>query len=162
MIPLRFLFLCAGATLLLGCVASPAPVAPPPPSPAASSAPSASAAAPAFTVGGATKVDAEPVPGQLPSETDKPSGHGPDQATIVAETKRLRNASRSCVTLAGGLRTGRVIVTIAPSGRADNVTVTGHLRSTPEGGCVVTRFRDFHVPPFAGAPVTVRMSISIP
>ena len=161
MIPLRLL-LPAAASALLGCAASPATITPPAAAPVASTAPSASPDAPAFTGGSATKVDAEPVPGQLPSEADPTGGPGPDQATIVAETKRLRNASRACITVPGALRTGRVFVTIAPTGRADRVVVKGHLEGTPEGGCVATAFRDFHVAPFAGAPVTVKMSISIP
>jgi hypothetical protein len=102
------------------------------------------------------------VPGQLASEADPTGGPGPDQATIVAETKRLRNVARSCVTVAGALHTGRVKVTIAANGRATSVAVTGHLEGTPEGACVATTFRDFHVAPFIGAPVTVKMSISIP
>jgi hypothetical protein len=161
MIPLRFLVLTA-AIVLAGCAASAATIAPPEPAPAASAAPVASSAQPAFTGGGAVHVDAEPVPGQLPSEADPTGGPGPDQATIVAETKRLRNASRACITVPGALRTGRVFVTIAPNGRADRVVVKGHLEGTPEGGCVEVAFRGFHVAPFAGPPVTVKMSISIP
>ena len=161
MIPLRVL-LPAALTALLGCAASPAPQTTPPTPPVGPEAAPASSAVRAYTGGGAVKVDAEPVPGQLPSEADPTGGPGPDQATIVAETKRLRTVTRSCVTVPGALRTGRVIVTIAPSGRADRVVVTGHLEGTPEGGCVASAFRDFHVPPFVGEPVTVKMSISIP
>jgi hypothetical protein len=161
MISLRIVLL-AAATALLGCAASPAPVVPPaaPPAPPAPS--SAPAAPPEFTGVGAAKVDAEGVPGQLPSEADRTGGSGPDQATIVAETKRLRDRSRACVTGAGELRTGRVFVTIASTGYPDRVVVKGHLEGTPEGSCVASKFRDFHVRPFVGAPVTVRMSISIP
>lgn len=161
MIPLRLL-LPLSVIVLLGCAASPAPITPPVPPPAVSAASSASPSAPEFTGGGATKVDAEPVPGQLPGEADPIGGPGPDQATIVAETKRLRNAARACITEPGALRTGRVFVTIAPSGRAQRVVVTGNLQGTTEGGCVAFTFRDFRVPPFVGAPVTVKMSISIP
>lgn len=161
MILLRVLVLTA-AIVLSGCAASAATIPPPEPPPGASAAPVASSAPPAFTGGGAVHVDAEPVPGQLPSEADPTGGPGPDQATIVAETKRLRNASRACVTVAGALRTGRVFVTIAPNGHADRVVVKGHLEGTPEGGCVEVAFRGFHVAPFIGAPVTVKMSISIP
>ena len=107
-------------------------------------------------------VDSEPVPGQLPSEADPGGGPGPDQATIVAETKRLRTMTRGCVTVPGALRTGRVTVIVAPSGRATSVVVTGHLEGTPEGACVATAFRGFQVASFVGAPVTVKMSISIP
>lgn len=160
MISLRPLLLPA-VTALLGCGASPAPQAIPT-TPSSSVEPAASSAPPAFTGGGAQRVDAEPVPGQLPSETDPTGGPGPDQATIVAETKRLRNITRSCVTVAGALRTGRVHVTIAPNGHATSVVVKGHLEGTPEGACVASAFRDFHVPPFIGAPVMVKMSISIP
>lgn len=161
MIPLRIL-LPAAVTALLGCAASPAPQATPPPPPVGLAAAPGSSAVPAYTGGGAVKVDAEPVPGQLPSEADPTGGPGPEQATIVAETKRLRDVTRSCVTVPGALRTGRVIVTIAPNGRADRVVVKGHLEGTPEGGCVASAFRGFHVPPFVGEPVTVKLSISIP
>jgi hypothetical protein len=161
MIFLRLLVLTA-AIVLSGCAASATTITPPETPTAASAAPVASSAPPAFTGGGAVHVDAEPVPGQLPSEADPTGGPGPDQATIVAETKRLRNASRACVTVAGALRTGRVFVTIAPNGHADRVVVKGHLEGTPEGGCVEIAFRGFHVAPFVGAPVTVKMSISIP
>jgi hypothetical protein len=161
MILLRLLVPVA-ATVLLGCAASGATTAPTETPPAAATAPAASSAQPAYTGGGAVHVDAEPVPGQLASEVDKTGGPGPDQGTIVAETKRLRNVSRACITVPGALRTGRVFVTIAPNGRADRVVVKGHLEGTPEGGCVEIAFRDFHVAPFAGPPVTVKMSISIP
>jgi hypothetical protein len=154
--------LLAGATALLGCAASSTPTttAEVPPAPIAP--PNASAAPTVVAGGGAIKVDAEPVPGQLPSEVDPASGSGPDQATIVAETKRLRNRARACITVPGALRTGRVTVVIGPNGRADSVVVTGHLEGTTEGGCVATAFRDLHVAPFAGAPVTVKMSVSLP
>ena len=161
MILLRVLVLTA-PIVLSGCAASAATITPPASPPVPSSASVASSAPPAFTGGGAVHVDAEPVPGRLPSEADPTGGPGPDQATIVAETKRLRDASRACVTVAGALHTGRVFVTIAPNGHADRVVVKGHLEGTPEGGCVEVAFRGFHVAPFVGAPVTVKMSISIP
>ncbi len=157
----RFAFSVA-ATVLLGCAASGATIATPDAPSAPSAAPAAPPPPPAFTGGGAVHVDAEAVPGQLPSDADPTGGPGPDQGTIVAETKRLRNASRACITVPGALRTGRVFVTIAPNGRADHVVVKGHLEGTPEGECVTMAFRDFRIAPFVGAPVTVKMSISIP
>ncbi len=153
----------AAALALFGCAAS----SPPASSPAAPSASSSASAAPsaapvALAGGGAVKIDEEPLPGERGAESSSGGGSGPTQATIVAETKRLRDLARGCITEPGALRTGRVILTIGPSGRTDRVVVDGHLGGTPEGGCVASAFRGFHVAPFAGAPVTVKMSISLP
>ncbi len=81
---------------------------------------------------------------------------------IISETKRLRDRSRPCIQVAGQLRTGRVKITIGSDGRALRVELNGYLQGTPEGGCVTAAFRDFHVAPFAGEPVTVKVSISLP
>jgi len=162
MITLRVVF-SAAVLALVGCGASlpPAPATPTP------SAPSSAAAAPAapevLAGGGAFRVDDEPAPGQRNVAAGSDGGSGPTQATVVAETKRVRDLVRGCIHEAGALRTGRVIITIEPSGRPSRVVVGGHLKGTPEGGCVATGFRAaFHVAPFVGAPVTVKMSISIP
>jgi hypothetical protein len=153
--------LVAAAAALAGCAVGPAPVAAPAPvsRPVVQAPP-----APAPTSGGTSfHVDSEPAPGQPRSlRAAGPTGSGPDQPTIIAETKRLRDRARSCITVAGELRTGRVKITIAPSGHANEVVLTGHLGKSAESGCVTTAFRDFHVAPFAGEPVTVKMSISLP
>ena len=148
----------AAALALFGCGASAPP--PPPPAPSASAAP-IEAPAPIETPG-AVKVDDEPAPGQSAADPGAGGGSGPSQAAVIAETKRLRDSARGCVKEAGALLTGRVHITIAPSGRASSVKVKGHLGGTPEGGCVATAFRGFHVAPFVGSPVTVKMSISLP
>lgn len=148
----------AATTALAGCAVRPAPAAAPaapPPLRVVTAAPGMASG------GGGTYVDSEPAPGQ-PKVLRVTGGSGPDQATIVAETKRLRDRARSCIKVAGELLTGRVKITIAPDGRAHEVALTGHLGQGPESGCVTTAFRDFHVAPFAGAPVTVKMSISLP
>jgi hypothetical protein len=160
MITPRLVFL-AVVLALAGCGAS-SPPAPAPPAPSAASAASAAPAEPA-ELAGASRVDDEPAPGQRGAEASADGGAGPTQATIIAETKRVRDLVRGCVTEPGALRTGRVHVTLAPNGHADRVVISGHLKGTPEGGCVATGFRTyFHVAPFVGPPVTVKMSISLP
>ena len=153
----------AAALALFGCGGS-APPAPAPPAPSASSSASAAPSAPpdALAGGGAVKIDDEPAPGARGVEASSGGSSGPPQASVIAETKRLRDLARGCITEPGALRTGRVILTIGPSGRADRVVVEGHLGGTPEGGCVATTFRGLHVAPFTGAPVIVKMSISLP
>ena len=144
---------------VFGCGASASP-APAPPAPSVASSPSA--APDALAGGGAVKIDDEPAPGARGVEATSGGSSGPPQASVIAETKRLRDLARGCITEPGALRTGRVILTIGPSGRADRVVVEGHLGGTPEGGCVATTFRGLHVAPFTGAPVIVKMSISLP
>jgi hypothetical protein len=149
----------AAATALAGCGASSAPTSPPPPPAPAAVAPAAPVA---VAGGGAQVVDSEPAPGQPRAKAAPHTGPGPNPAEVISETKRLRDRSRHCITVAGQLRTGRVMITIGPDGNALRVELKGHLQGTPEGKCVTTEFREFHVDPFEGEPVTVRMSISLP
>lgn len=153
-------FLVAAATALFGCGAS----SDPPPATAAPPAPTAvvTAAPAAVTGGGQSIIDSEPAPGQAHAKAAPRTGTGPDPSEIISETKRLRDRSRPCIQVAGQLRTGRVKITIGSDGRALSVELNGHLKGTPEGGCVTSAFRDFHVAPFAGEPVTVKVSISLP
>jgi hypothetical protein len=147
------------ATALFGCGASSAP---PPAAAAPAPKPIATAAPATATGGGASIIDSEPAPGQPHAKASPRSGTGPDPSEIISETKRLRDRSRPCIQVAGQLRTGRVKITIGSDGRALQVELNGHLKGTPEGGCVTTAFRDFHVAPFAGEPVVVKVSISLP
>lgn len=149
----------AAATALFGCGASSAP----PPATAAPAPTAVATAAPAtVTGGGQSIIDSEPAPGHAHAKAAPRTGTGPDPSEIISETKRLRDRSRPCIQVAGQLRTGRVKITIGSDGRALSVELNGHLKGTPEGGCVTSAFRDFHVAPFAGEPVTVKVSISLP
>ncbi len=107
-------------------------------------------------------MDSEPAPGQPRAKITLHTGPGPNPAEVISETKRLRDRSRHCITVAGELRTGRLMITIGSDGNALRVELKGHLQGTPEGKCVTTEFREFHVHPFEGEPVTVKMSISLP
>lgn len=107
-------------------------------------------------------MDSEPAPGQPRAKATPHTGPGPDPAEVISETKRLRDRSRHCITVAGQLRTGRVAITIGTDGRALRIELNGHLKGTSEGGCVTKAFGDFHVAPFEGEPVTVKMLLSLP
>lgn len=148
----------AAATALFGCGASSAPIPPP----AAPAPPPVATVAPVVAGGGAQLVDSEPAPGQPRAKATPHTGPGPDPAEVISETKRLRDRSRHCITVAGQLRTGRVVITIGTDGRALRVELNGHLKGTSEGGCVTKAFGDFHVAPFEGEPVTVKMLLSLP
>lgn len=58
---------------------------------------------------------------------------------------------------------GRIIITIAPSGRATRALLVDApgLLGTPVGSCIARALSGITVPPFSGAPVTVTKSISI-
>jgi predicted Zn finger-like uncharacterized protein len=58
--------------------------------------------------------------------------------------------------------TGRAVVTFAPSGGVQSVSVTGvGFEGTPTGACVAGRFRGARVPPFSGSAFSVSKSFSI-
>jgi hypothetical protein len=56
-----------------------------------------------------------------------------------------------------------VEITFAPSGRVTTVNVVGPpFQGTSTGGCIARAFKSAKVPPFEGAPVTVRKTVRIP
>lgn len=57
----------------------------------------------------------------------------------------------------------RVQVTFAPSGRVTTANLSGPpFAGTPTGSCIARAFRSASVPPFAGDPVTVSKTVTIP
>lgn len=83
------------------------------------------------------------------------------------------NAARGALTAAAGQASGckksggptgkgRVAVTFANSGRATQALVEPPFGGTSVGSCVAQIFRRTSVPPFGGAPVTVRKNFSVP
>jgi len=63
-----------------------------------------------------------------------------------------------------GLQLLQLVVGVerTPRLRALRIELNGHLKGTSEGGCVTKAFGDFHVAPFEGEPVTVKMLLSLP
>jgi hypothetical protein len=87
---------------------------------------------------------------------------------VQAAAKALDEAAASlqpCASLSGapgGHVTGHLTVRFAPSGAVALVKVdTPSLAGTDAGACVATRFAQLHVPPFAGAAVTVGKSFDL-
>jgi hypothetical protein len=116
-----------------------------------------------------------PAPTSSPVETS-PTSSGPATAA-QARPKRFAgfNAKmakdaidgaaprlKACRTEGGPAGPASVVVTFAPTGRVSNVslTTTGYA-GTRTGNCIVERLREVRVPEFAGAPVTVKRSVTI-
>jgi serine/threonine protein kinase len=78
-----------------------------------------------------------------------------DKAAAQAAMASAGARVSSCKKPGGNLGPGRVLVTVSPSGSADNVVVQGKLAGTPEGECVANLFRSVRVPSFSGAPQTL-------
>ena len=74
----------------------------------------------------------------------------------------IATAVQSCKKADGPTGSGRVAVTLSPSGNATTATVEGPpFAGTPVGGCVAAKFRSAHVPAFSGDAVTVHKTFFI-
>jgi hypothetical protein len=96
------------------------------------------------------------------SSSHRPSSSGGefDRGAAQAALGRAASMVGMCHRPGGDSGPGKVLVTFAPSGRAQNVTVQGI--SGPVADCVATQFRNAKVAPFSGDPVTVGKGFVIP
>jgi hypothetical protein len=103
--------------------------------------------------GGAIDLGAPPLGGGPADEFDTTSARA-----SLEEAGRRAGECRTVDTPAGG---ARVAVTFAPTGRVTSAVIeAGPFSGTPAGGCVVSKFRTAHVPPFSGESVTVHKTVS--
>jgi hypothetical protein len=88
------------------------------------------------------------------------SGGDFDRSAASSALGRVASMVAMCHRPGGDSGPGKVLVTFAPSGRAQNVTVQGI--SGPVGDCVANQFRNVKVAPFSGDAVTVGKGFVIP
>jgi hypothetical protein len=62
----------------------------------------------------------------------------------------------------GETGSGKVLVTIAPSGSVTAVNVLPPFAGTAVGACIASHFKRVKVPAFQGAPVTLGKNFVIP
>jgi hypothetical protein len=93
---------------------------------------------------------AEPPPPPAPTK-------GPDKAVIAKAVARAASAATSCDS---GPRNGRALITFAPSGNVQSVSLVESFGDQAVNGCVLRALGRAHVPPFAGGPVEVRKGLS--
>jgi len=84
-----------------------------------------------------------------------------DQAAAMQALRQAGDAARSC--RSGDTPSGsvRVSVTFARTGRVAQASIEdAALAATPQGSCILGRFRSIEVPPFRGSPMTVRKTLN--
>jgi hypothetical protein len=84
-----------------------------------------------------------------------------DQAAAMQALREAGDAAKSC--RSGDTPSGavRVSVTFARSGRVAQANIEdAALASTPQGSCILGRFRAIAVPPFRGSSMTVRKTLT--
>ncbi len=94
------------------------------------------------------EVPPRPAPPLLPVGPD----HDAVRGVVVA-------ASAQCVSPGARLARGRVVLTVAPSGRVARVEVRPPLAGTPAGACLEAALRAARIPPFSGSEVMVGADI---
>ena len=88
------------------------------------------------------------------------SGKDFDKGAAMTTLAAAASSAKSCKGVPG---TASVRVVFEASGRVSVASLQGPpFAGTPQGGCIVTIFRNAKVPPFDGAPVAVSKSVSIP
>ena len=107
----------------------------------------------------------EPKAEAKPAETAAPAGGSEKEFNRGAASAALggaAGAARSCKKPDGPTGSGKVKVTLAPSGNVTSAAVVGApFAGTSVGGCVASAFRSAKVPAFSGSPVSVTKSFSI-
>jgi len=96
------------------------------------------------------KAAAAPPPPPAPTK-------GPDRAAIAKAVGRATAAATSCDS---GPRQGRALITFAPSGNVQSVSLVESFGDNAVNGCVLRALGRAHVQPFAGGPIEVRKGIS--
>lgn len=95
------------------------------------------------------------------AKPDKPLPPFNRSAAIAALSSAAASAS-ACRKQGDPSGMARVVITFAPSGRVTTARVNGPpFAGTPTGGCIASRMRGAHVPPFSGDFVTVRKTVVI-
>lgn len=114
-----------------------------------------------------------PSTGTVPPSTTKPPIVVPT-ATAAATGEFDRSVANAALSAAVGRASGckqpgdpsgvaKVQVTFAPSGRVTTANVAGPpFAGTPTGGCIARAFKASTIPPFAGPPMTVSKTVTIP
>jgi len=97
-----------------------------------------------------------------PNDTTAEGPSGFDKSTVQAALSRAANMVGMCRRPGGASGPGKATVTLAPSGRVQDVSIQGGIAGTPTGECVAAQFRTVKVPPFQGSAVTVSKSFVIP
>ena len=99
---------------------------------------------------------------RLPDSTEAPAARATiDQAALRAAFAEGEAKAKSCLGSTSPTGVARISVTFAPTGEAVGAVVSGSpFANTLEGQCMAAKFRTLQVPPFAGAEVIVRKSIS--
>ena len=99
---------------------------------------------------------------RLPDPSEAPAARATiDQAALRAAFAEGEAKAKSCLGATSPTGTARISVTFAPTGEAVGAFVSGApFANTLEGQCMAAKFRTLHVPPFTGAEVIVRKSIS--
>lgn len=116
----------------------------------------------ASPVKGTTEAPPQPVPVDRPAGPGVARGDGAPFDRGAAQGALGGVNVQSCMKTDGPTGMGHVKVTFAPDGSASAVTLDlGPFAGTAVGTCIEARYRNAHVPPFAGSPVTVGKSFTI-
>jgi predicted Zn finger-like uncharacterized protein len=85
-----------------------------------------------------------------------------DRAAARAALEEAGDRASSCRNVDAPAGAARVAVTFAPSGKVTSAVIeSGPFVGTAAGGCVVSKFRNLHVPPFTSdEPVTVHKTLT--
>jgi len=99
---------------------------------------------------------------RLPDSSEAPAARATvDQGALRAAFAEGEAKAKSCLGSTSPTGVARISVTFAPTGEAVGAVVSGSpFANTLEGQCMAAKFRTLHVPPFVGAEVIVRKSIS--
>jgi hypothetical protein len=87
---------------------------------------------------------------------------GIDRSAAGSALARAANMTGLCRRVGGETGSGRVLVTIAPSGAVTGVSVQPPFAGTAVGNCVASQFQRVSVPSFSGDPVVLSKSFTIP
>jgi len=106
---------------------------------------------------------AEPEPTPAPSPEPEAPPPGIDRVAAVATLQSQAQLTRACRSLGPPPVTeGQASVTFALSGRVKSVSISQAFAGTPLGNCIISTFKDAHVPAFQGEPTTLTVPFQIP
>jgi hypothetical protein len=91
-----------------------------------------------------------------------PDQHEFNKAAARSALEEAADSAASCRNVDTPAGAARVAVTFAPSGKVTSAVIeSGPFVGTASGGCVASKFRNLHVPPFTSDdPVTVHKTIT--
>jgi hypothetical protein len=84
-----------------------------------------------------------------------------DQQAASVSANQAAMSARSCKMPDGPTGEGSLTVTLLPSGGVSQVAIDHPFGGTPTGACVASHFMKMAVPPFDGAPITVKKRFQI-